>query len=156
MSFQVSLGDEVLASYTRVTPASVEQVWDVFADGWLFTQWAVGASPVREVDRDWPGAGSRLHHAVGPGPLAFKSETRVLASEPFRLLKLRADGWPSGRSEMTITLEPVGAVTVVRISELVATGPGHLLPPTTNNMLLNWRNTEALSRLSSLAQCRAM
>jgi hypothetical protein len=154
MPFQVSLGYEVLTSHTLLTPASVDHVWGVLADGWLFTQWAVGASQVCEVASDWPAAGSRLHHAVGRGRLAFKCETRVLASTSGRLLKLRADGWPSGGSEMTVTLEPVGAATVLRIDELAAAGPGHVLPASTHNMLLKWRNTEALRRLSCLAEDR--
>jgi len=154
--FQVSLGHEVLTSHTQPTPASVEHVWGVLADGWVFTQWAVGASQVCEVDGGWPAAGSRLHHVVGRGRLAFKSETRVLASTSGRLLKLRADGWPAGGSELTVTLEPVGAATVLRIDEVVAAGPGHVLPATTHNMLLKWRNTEALRRLSCLAEGRAL
>jgi uncharacterized protein YndB with AHSA1/START domain len=149
---QVSWGCELLTSHERVTPATPEQIWRVLADGWLFPRWAIGATQIRSVDGDWPTSGSRLHHAIGHGRLAWRSETRVLASTPARLLKMRVDGWPTGGSELTVTLEPVASGTSLRIDELVVAGPDHVLPPTVHTMLLQWRNTEALRGLALLAE----
>jgi hypothetical protein len=153
-TLQTSFDGEVLTFHTRVTSVSADHVWDVLADGRLLTEWAVGASPVREVDPDWPRAGSRLHHAVGRGRLAVRSETRVLAAKAGRVLKLQTAGWPSGRSELTITLEPMGTTTIIGIAEVFTGGPSHLVPAPANNLLSKWRASEALRRLAFLAELR--
>ena len=45
---------------TRNTTASRQQVWDVIADGWTYSQWVVGNSRMRAVDPSWPSPGQ--HH----------------------------------------------------------------------------------------------
>ncbi|WP_324188972.1 SRPBCC family protein [Nocardia farcinica] len=49
-----------------IVPADIERAFAVLSDGWLYAGWVVGASHIRDVDPDWPGVGSRIHHSVGP------------------------------------------------------------------------------------------
>ena len=149
---QVSLGCEVLTSYAGTTSASPDRVWRVVANGWLFAQWAIGAVKVCRVDDDWPSAGSSLDHAFGHGRFVLRSETRVLASTPGELLRVRTDGWPTGGSELTVTLESGPSGTILLVDELAVAGPDHVLPPAVHTMLLQWRNTQLVRGLALLAE----
>lgn len=151
MLVQVSLGAEVLTSQALNTSASPDQVWRVLANGWLFPSWAIGATQVCKVDGDWPSADSRLQHAIGRGLFALRSETRVLASRPARMLKVLTEGWPSGGSELTVTVIPAETGTSLRLEELVV-APTNGLAPIVNTMLLQWRTTQALRGLDLLAR----
>jgi len=149
---QVWLGDEVLTSDARATTASPDRVWQVLANGRLFAQWAIGATQVCEVDDGWPEVGSRLHHAMGRGRFALRSETRVLASTSAQLLRLRTEAWPTAGSQLTITLEPTCWGTRLRIEEVTVAGADHVVPPTVHSMLLQWRSAQALRGLALLAE----
>ena len=106
-----------------------ETVWAVLADGWLYPTWVVGASRMREVDRDWPEVGSRLHHSVGNWPLLLDDQTEVLECRPWRLLRLKAHAWPAGAAEVLIELDPqADSSTLVRIREDASDGPATLVP----------------------------
>ena len=144
-----------MSTISRVVNAPPEQVWDVLADGWLYPLFVVGATRMREVDDGWPGAGSRLHHSVGVWPLMLNDDTEVLESEPGRLLRLKARGWPAGEAEVLITLEPHADGTTVVIEEDVVSGPGRLLPNPLRSESIRWRNVETLRRLAFLAENRA-
>ena len=144
------------------TMATVEQhvaapppaVFGWLADGWHYVQWVVGTSHVRAVEPDWPAAGSRLHHAVGPWPLAVRDYTEVRAMEPDRRLQLRARGWPLGEADVDIVLTPVGAGTRVSITEQGVGGPGWLLRNPAGQALIRRRNAESLARLAALVEQR--
>ena len=143
-----------MAENTRILDATPEQVWAVLSDGWLYPVWVVGASRMREVDDDWPRAGSKLHHSVGIWPLLIDDNTEVLEAEPGRSLRLRARGWPIGEAEVELRLNRLGAGTEVRIREKAVSGPGALVPPPLEGLTLKWRNTETLRRLAYLAERR--
>jgi len=138
----------------RVVKASPAQVWDVLADGWLYSGWVVGASRVREVDDSWPGVGSKLHHSVGLWPLLIDDFTEVTDATPGVSLSLRARGWPVGEAAVDIRLTPVGADTEVSIAEDAVAGPGTLVPPPLRGLTLRWRNAETLQRLAYIAERR--
>ena len=148
---QLIWGAEVLTSYSGTTIASPDQVWRVLANGWLFGQWAIGALKVCRVDDDWPRVGSRLDHTFGRGPGEWRTETLVLASTPRQLLKVRTDGWPSGASELTVTLDSAVSGTNLRMEELTV-DPGHVVPPAVRSMLLQWRSSQLIKGLAMLAE----
>jgi hypothetical protein len=50
---------------TRLVDASSEDVMAVLIDGWTYAEWVVGASRIRDVDKDFPAPGARIHHSVG-------------------------------------------------------------------------------------------
>ena len=137
---------------TRTMAATPERVWEILADGWLYPVWVVGASRMRDVDKNWPEVGSRLHHSVGIWPLLINDDTEVLAATPDRMLRLRARGWPVGEAEIEITIAPVGARTEVVITENVVSGPGKLVPEPLKGLSLAWRNVETLRRLAFIAE----
>ena len=135
----------------HVTP---DKVWNVLSDGWLYPVWVVGASRMREVDEEWPAAGSRLHHSVGVWPALIDDYTEILESVPDRSLTLRARIWPLGEAQVIISLQPAGDETDVEIVEDAVSGPGRLVPPPVRAPMLKWRNTETLRRLAFLAERR--
>ena len=144
-----------MATNTRDITATPDQVWAVLSDGWLYPLWVVGATRMRDVDDTWPEKGSALHHSVGVWPLVVDDETRVLESRPGQRIKLRAKAWPGGEAEVTITLEPIGDKTRVRIDEKTVSGPGSLTPQPIEDILMKWRNTETLNRLAHVVEGRA-
>jgi len=103
--------DEAASALTvkRDTTASRQRVWDVIADGWTYSQWVVGTSWMRAVDRNWPQPSSTIHHSVGIWPALLNDNTEVLASTPGRELVLLAKASPGAglesRSSLTWTTE---------------------------------------------------
>jgi hypothetical protein len=143
-----------MSSTKRILEASPSVVWDVLADGWLYPLWVVGASRMREVDRNWPEAGSKLHHSVGAWPLLINDTTEVTESRHDQLLGLRGRGWPAGEVDIEIRLRPVGGGTEVVIEEDAAAGPGLLIPEPVRGLSFRWRNVETLRRLAYVAERR--
>lgn len=138
----------------RLVHASPEHVWEVLSDGWLYPLWVVGASRLRDADKDWPNVGSQLHHSVGVWPLLLDDSTEVLECTPGRRLLLRARGWPIGAAHVEITVEPAGEDTEIAIREQAVAGPGALVPRLVQDPLLTWRNVEALRRLAYIVERR--
>ncbi|MER6596123.1 SRPBCC family protein [Micromonospora purpureochromogenes] len=132
--------------------ASPQQVFDVLADGWTYSDWVVGTVHVRDVDDTWPRVGSQLHHKAGPWPLSLHDSSTVLACEPPHKMVIRAGLWPAGEAIVVFTLEPVGAdATRVRIGEDFAAGPLRWIRNKLNDLVLHQRNKETLRRLSDIA-----
>jgi hypothetical protein len=75
----------------RVTPAKRQQVWDVLADGWTYSQWVVGNSRMRAVDAEWPAEDSTIQHSIGVWPAVINDETIVESCPPRR----NSYCWPS-------------------------------------------------------------
>ncbi|MEI7059131.1 SRPBCC family protein [Nocardioides sp. CCNWLW239] len=138
----------------RLVHASPEHVWEVLSDGWLYPLWVVGASRLRDADKDWPNVGSQLHHSVGVWPLLLDDSTEVLECDPGSRLLLRARGWPVGAAHVEITVEPAGEDTEITIREQAVAGPGALVPRLVQDPLLTWRNVEALRRLAFIVERR--
>lgn len=138
----------------RTFAMSADQIWDVLSDGWLFTNWVVGASRIRAVDRAWPELGSAVHHSVGVWPVVIDDATTVIASTPGRLLELRARAWPAGEARVTVTLTPSGDQTLVEMCERVTGGPFRAAPSAMIDPVVSWRNRECLTRLEFLVRGR--
>lgn len=138
----------------RVIAATTDDVWNVLSDGWLYPLWVVGATRMRDVDRDWPEVGSRIHHSVGVWPVLIDDHTEVLEAVPGRSITLRARAWPMGEAKVDIRLSDVGAQTEVVITEDAIAGPGVLVPEPLKGLTLSWRNTETLRRLAFVAEGR--
>jgi hypothetical protein len=136
----------------REVGVTVDAVWAVLADGWLYPSWVVGASRMRDVDPAWPGVGAQLHHSVGTWPLLVNDTTTVLASVPKRELVLRGRAWPVGEAEIRLTLEERADGCDVVMAEEVRSGPAQLLPAPARSALIGPRNTETLRRLAYLAE----
>jgi uncharacterized protein YndB with AHSA1/START domain len=144
-----------MTTNTRLIDATPEQVWDVLADGWLYPLWVVGATRMRDVDDSWPQTGAKIHHSAGVWPAVIDDNTEVLESQPPRLLRLRARGWPLGEAEVELTLAPAGDKTEVTIVEDAVHGPGALVPQPLRGSLIKWRNVESLRRLGFIAEGRS-
>lgn len=139
----------------RLAEAPASIVWDVLADGWLYSSWVVGASRVRAVDLTWPAVGSSIHHSFGVWPAVLDDESTVTAVDPGRTLALRAKGWPMGEAQVELTLEPRGpGATLVTIVEDVVKGPGLVVPRVARQPAFAVRNVEALRRLALIAEGR--
>ncbi len=141
-----------MGTVRRRIDTTPDRVFDVLADGWLYTGWVVGASHVRAVSATWPRTGSLIHHSFGVWPLVLKDETRIEASEPARRLVLLAKGRPLGSARVDLRLEPDGPGTMVTMTEEIVSGPGRAVPSAVADLLINARNVEALARLAALAE----
>ena len=144
-----------MSTTTRHLSCPPEDVWDVLSDGWSYATWVVGAARIREVDRDWPAVGARIHHSVGSWPLLLSDTTSVEAVEEPRMLQLRARAWPTGEGRIVIRVEPEGDGTLVSIEEWASSGPAAKVPQALLDPPLHARNVEALKRLAYLAESRA-
>jgi len=143
------------AVITRRVHAPADVVWSVLADGWLYANWVVGASRIRDVEPDWPRPGSRLHHSFGVWPALIDDHTQVLTADPGRTLLLKARGWPAGEAQVRIQVDVAGPNgSTVRITEDAIAGPGRLLPRPVRQLLIGPRNTETLRRLALIAEGR--
>ena len=141
-----------MSETTRVINASPEAVFDVLRDGWTYASWVVGAARIRAVDPSFPAEGSKIHHSVGAWPVMLSDETVVEKVDVPHLLQLKVKAWPTGEGRVTITCEPQGGETLVRIVETAISGPAKLIPAPVESMLLRLRNVEALKRLAYLAE----
>ncbi|GAA1929102.1 SRPBCC family protein [Nocardioides lentus] len=145
----------------RRLSCSADDVWATLADGWLYPLFVVGASRMREVDDDWPGVGSEVHHSFGAWPAVVDDTTTVTACEPGLRLRLVASGRPGGEAEVEFRLSPAtasgpgdGAVCDVELAEDVVSGPALLVPRILRRPAVVWRNTETLRRLAFVAERR--
>ena len=138
----------------RTMACSPQAVFEVLADGWLYPSWVVGASRMRDVDRDWPATGSELHHSVGVWPLLIDDDTVSIEWDPPRRAVVRAKGWPIGEASVTIDVRERSDGCVVRIQEEPVEGPGSWIPRFLTEPMLYVRNRETLQRLAYLAEGR--
>jgi uncharacterized protein YndB with AHSA1/START domain len=141
-----------MARNVRFIDAPPERVFSVLADPRSYGDWVVGSREIRDADPRFPAPGTRLHHSIGAGPLVVRDHTEVLASDPPRLLRLRARARPLGSAIVTLKLEPRRAGTEVTMIENPSgcTKPLWLLPPT--HLFGRLRNFESLRRLKALAE----
>lgn len=96
--------------------APPERVFDVLADGGRYADWVVGARQIRAVEGRFPRRGARLHHTLGVAPLVLRDETRVVRSDPPRLLELDAHAGPV-RATVRFLLHPDPTGTTVVMEE---------------------------------------
>lgn len=141
---------------TRVMDCSLEDVFAVLEDGWTYGMWVVGAARIRDVDANWPQAGSRIQHSVGAWPLLLSDNTEVERVDKPNLLQLRVKAWPTGEGRVVLTMTPVdGGRTEVVMEERAISGPATLIPTPVQDFMLHHRNVEALRRLGYLAENHA-
>jgi uncharacterized protein YndB with AHSA1/START domain len=143
-----------MATVTSFTDAPPEAVFDALSNGWYYSNWVVGTSHMRAVDRRWPDVGSKLYHASGVWPMALRDETEVEEVIPNRRLVMKAKGRPFGEARIEIDLESEGARTRVVMKEEPVRGFGAWVHNPVTDGLLRRRNVEALARLSALAEQR--
>lgn len=134
--------------------ASPETVWGVLADPDAYAYWVVGTKAIRGADEGFPAEGTRLYHRVGVGPLTLSDSSKVLRSDPPRVLILEARLGPLGSARVEIELRAKGAGTHVVFKETGMRGPNRLLQPA-GDLLLRGRNKWSLDRLKELAEQRA-
>lgn len=139
---------------TRRTTASPAQAWSVLADGWLYGSWVVGSSRIRDVDADWPQAGTRIHHSVGLWPALLDDQTVSLESKT-GLLELSAAAWPFGKARIRLTVEQDDDGTLITMEEFVETAPLRWIPPIFQQVAMTPRLNECLRRLTLLAERHA-
>ena len=141
-----------MAEVEYVVHTAPEQVFAVLADGWGYSDWVVGTAHIRDVDPDFPVAGSRLRHKSGPWPISIKDESTVLECEPPYLLVLKVRTWPAGAGIVRLVLTPQGTdATRVTMTETFVEGPLRRVRAGLDGLLLHRRNMESLRRLAELA-----
>lgn len=141
-----------MAVVEQVVPVPPARVFAVLKDGWSYSDWVVGTAHIRAVEPDWPRPGASLYHKAGPWPLSIRDRsTVVFCDEPYQLT-IRAGVWPVGEAMVYLRLTPVdGGATRVTMTEEFSAGPLRALWTRLNDLVLHWRNREALRRLAELA-----
>jgi hypothetical protein len=138
----------------RTMSCSPQDVFAVLGDGWTYASWVVGAARIRDVEADWPAAGSKIHHSVGLWPLLISDSTEVEHVDVPHELRLKVRLWPTGSGIVTMRCRATGAGTEVTMEEQLVSGPASLLPRPVKDALLHARNVEALRRLAYLVENR--
>lgn len=136
---------------TRVLRCAPSDVFRVLGDGWLYPGWVVGASRMRAVDSAWPRPGASLHHSFGVWPALLNDTTLSVEWAPPTRMVVIAKGWPAGEARVTIEVRGHPEGCLVGLEEHPVKGPGVLMPQPLGDLLLFWRNSETLRRLSFLA-----
>jgi Polyketide cyclase / dehydrase and lipid transport len=139
----------------RDTTASREQVWNVIADGWTYSQWVVGNTRMRAVDPNWPAPGSTIHHTIGIWPVVLNDETVVETSIPNEELVLHAKGRPFGGARITLRLSDIPTGCRIEMAEVPVGGPLNWVPRRLALAAAYPRNRECTARLVALAERRA-
>ncbi len=137
-----------------VVDRSPEVVWEVLADAYAYPDWVAGAKRIRDADRGFPQAGTRMYHTVGVGPLTLSDATEVIRSEPARLLILDARLGPLGDARVEIELTAHEGGTRVVLRETATRGVNKVVQPV-GDVLLRGRNAWSLEQLKALAEKRA-
>jgi hypothetical protein len=132
--------------------ASRQQVWNVMADGWTYSQWVVGNSRVRAVDPNWPAPGSIIKHSIGVWPAVIDDETVVERSVPPEELVLLAKTGPLGAARVTLRLSDIPDGCRVEMDEVAVRPPMKWVPRPVQAAGLWPRNRETLWRLGALAE----
>lgn len=138
----------------RQIAASPQQVWAVIADGWTYSQWVVGNSRMRGVDKDWPAPDSVIEHSIGIWPLVINDRTIAEASHRYRDITLLAELGPFGAARITLTLAENATGCLVEMEEIPVRGPMSLIPDRAAELAVYPRNLECLRRLAALAERR--
>jgi hypothetical protein len=144
-----------MAKNVRILHCRPEDVFDVLADGWLFTTWVVGASRMRGQDPGWPAVGTRLHHSFGVWPFVIDDVTTVLEWEAPHRMVIQPKGWPIGEARVELTVEEHRRGCKVTIVENAVAGPGSWVPDFLLQPMIWIRNRETLRRLGWVAVGRA-
>jgi hypothetical protein len=137
---------------TRDMAASRQQVWDVLADGWTYSQWVVGNSRMRAVDPNWPAPGSTIRHSIGVWPAVIDDETVAEKCVPLEELVLLAKTGPLGAARATLRLSDIPSGCRVEMDEVAVHAPMKWLPKAIQAAALWPRNRESLWRLGALAE----
>ncbi len=143
-----------MAYTSRTLVAPREAVWEALIDPHTYPDWLIGASRIRDVDRSWPGVGSRFHHRVGVGWLSIPDYSEVVDIDPGRLLRLKVKARPLVSAVVTFVLisdETGTAVAIEEEPELRTIGNvvRPMMDPT-----IHLRNHRSLRRLDRLVQQR--
>src|SRR4051794_16949366 len=113
----------------RVSTNSIEiqappaAVFRVLSNPWCYPRWVVGARRIRDVDGNFPEAGSRFHHSVGVWPVVLRDHTEVVQVEPEQRLVLSARARPATVARIDVRLEQNGDRTTVVMVEDAERGP---------------------------------
>lgn len=139
----------------RETRASRQQVWEVIADGWTYSQWVVGNSRMRAVDPDWPQPGSTIHHSIGVWPAVINDSTMVESCTPEHELVLIANARPFGKARITLRLHDLdGGGCLIEMAEVPVSVPMKWLPNSVALAGVFPRNRETTWRLAAMAERR--
>lgn len=133
--------------------ASPNEVFAVLADADQYPRWVVGAAGIRDQDEEFPAAGSRFHHEVGPWPLNVRDYTEVLEVEGPHRLVLKAKARPLGTARIELELQESEGGTELSMEEVPGDRATSLvLSNPLADTALRVRNAEALARLKRLVE----
>ncbi len=137
---------------TRDVAASRQQVWDVLADGWTYSQWVVGNTRTRAVDANWPEPGAAIRHSIGIWPLVINDQTVVERCTPPEELVLHAGLGRLGAARITLRLTDIPEGCRIEMIEVPVDGLISRIPDRAALVGVAPRNRECLWRLGAMAE----
>jgi hypothetical protein len=149
-----SEGSDSSLTVKRDTTATRQQVWDVLADGWTYSQWVVGNSRMRAVDPQWPAPGATIRHSIGVWPVLLDDVTVVEECVPLERLVLLAKGRPFGKARITLRLFDIDGGCRIEMAEVPVGAPLGWVPKRLALAAALPRNRECTWRLAALAERR--
>ena len=139
----------------RDSTATRQEVWNIIADGWTYSQWVVGNSRMRAVDADWPAVGSRIEHSIGVWPFLVNDVTDVQECRPLEELVLLAKAGPFGRARISLRLsDTLDGGCRIEMAEVLVGAPMGWIPNQLTLAAVIPRNRECTLRLSAIAERR--
>lgn len=130
----------------RVTiPLAPEAVWDILADPTTYPDWLAGAQRIRHVDSQFPKAGTKFDHEVGPAEeVTVADDTRSLGAHRPDRLDLEVHAGPM-QGVVEFHLQAASAGTEVCMREMPIGAARAAMPVL--RLLLYLRNKGSLERL---------
>ncbi|THA63466.1 SRPBCC family protein [Streptomyces sp. A0958] len=130
----------------------VEDVWKVFADGWLYSDWVVGTSGSRPRQGTWPEVGSSITYTLGLGRWSMEGTTFVRRCEAPHVLELEADSGWVGTARIALEVRQWGENALVTLDEHPLRGPAGRFHNTAVDALIQLRHRSVLARLAKTVE----
>lgn len=130
-----------------------DEVFNMLADPRTYPDWLVGAQRIRDVDDEFPEAGAKFEHSVGPSEgTTVDDDTEVIESQGHRHLVMEVHVGPL-KGEVEFDLKKRGDATEVIMRER-PTGAALLITPLIRP-LLALRNQRSMRQFAQMVQERA-
>ena len=141
-----------MAFTSRQVAASPREAFAVLTDPQTYPRWLVGATAIRDVDDNWPEAGSKFRHLVGFGPFQIADDTEVLDIDKGTMLRLKVRARPFISAVATFRVIGSAGHSVITLEEEPAARTiGNLVRPVMDPAT-HVRNHRSLRRLAQIIE----
>lgn len=141
-----------MARNQTVVDAPRGEVFEILLDAATYPAWVAGTKRLARIEPEWPAQGSAFWIKFAGG--AREDKTEIVEVSPPERVVLRPHVRPFGITRVVLELESRGTVTKISMHETME-WPTPTLLQVVGDILLYFRNVQALRRLKRLAESRA-